>query len=209
MIGFGCCVSSWEKLDRYVRPFVGGRPLLTVWGATFIAVAYNQVLDAYQDRDIDALVLQHDDLEITDRAADAKLLAALADPEVALVGVAGARTVTSLAWWEGDVVGHQFIDSGLIDFGPRTGDVTALEGSVIVLSPWAVQHLRFDTTYDGFHGYDCDIAMTACAQDRRVRVADVDTHHHVHLGFKSSESEASWRRADALFRAKWCDGAAP
>lgn len=205
MISFGCCVGEWDKLNTFVRPHVGDRPLYCVFGATSIATAYNKILDFYRDRTFDALVLQHDDLELIDPEGDQKFLDALADPEVALVGVAGARTVDSLAWWEGDTVGHQYINTGLIDFGPRTGDVTALEGSVIVLSPWAVRHLRFDTTYAGFHGYDCDVAMSARARGRRVRVVDVDTHHHVTLGFKSCESAEAWNAADQVFRAKWCD----
>lgn len=203
MIGFGCCVSSWDKLDSYVRPYVGSRPLFTVWGATSIAVAYNQIIDAFKTRDVEALVLLHDDLEVTDPRADELFISAL-EPDVALVGVAGARSCDTIAWWTGDVIGHQVIDGPrLLDFGDRADDVTALEGSILVLSPWALQNLRFDETYDDFHGYDCDIAMTAHRLGRRVRVVDVDTHHHVSLGFKSPESEASWRRADELYRRKW------
>jgi hypothetical protein len=206
VIAYGCCVGSWDRFQRYVVPHVRGR-LIATSGHEHIAVAYNTILDAFDGRTLpDALVLLHDDLELIDPDAEMKFVSALSDADVALVGVAGTRTCTSLAWWDRDTIGHQHIDSQLLDFGARTGDVTALEGSIIVLSPWAIQHLRFDETYLGFHGYDCDIAMQARRAGRRVVVADVDTHHHVQLGFKTPESAAGWCRADQLFREKWCEG---
>lgn len=202
VVGYGVCVGSWEKLRRNVEPRVGGRQLFAMAGQTSITEAYNSILAGYCGRGLDALVLLHDDLEIIDPDGEAKFLAAIAEPGVALVGVAGGRGVGSLAWWNAETVGHQLIDTGLLDFGPRTGDVDALEGSILVFSPWAIEHLRFDTRFVGFHGYD-EIAAQARAAGRRVVVADVDTHHHTSVGFKSPESAREWQRADALFRKKW------
>ncbi len=202
VIAYGCCVGSWDKVRRYVEPRIGGQ-LLTVHGATSIAEAYNEIIDTARGvHDLEALVLLHDDLEIIDHDFETKLCDALTQRDVALVGVAGARGAGTLAWWNADVIGHQLTDSGMIDFGPRTGDVEVLEGSLLALSPWAVENLRFDTRYGGFHGYD-DIGYEAVARGKRVVVADIDTHHHTHTGWRSSAYYAAWQAADIKFREKW------
>ncbi len=207
MIGYGVCCGSWERLRRNVIPQVQGRPLLALSGQTDIAVAYNTILDAYTDRGMDAVILLHDDVEITDPDAEAKFLAALAEPGVGLVGVAGGEAYCGLAWWDAQPVGHQLTDVMNIDFGRRAGDVALLEGSVLVFGPQAVKSLRFDENIHGFHGYD-EIAMQAGAAGMRVVVADVDTVHHSRMGFKSPQSLADWQEADGYFRRKWHVGAA-
>lgn len=202
MIGYGTCVGSWEKLRRNVVPRTSGRPLLGLSGQSQLTVAYNTILDAYRGRGMDAVVLLHDDLDLCDPEAEAKFLQALSDPDVALVGVCGGTGDKSLAWWDSETVGHQMTDSGLLDFGERTGDVAFIEGSVLVFSPWAVENLRFDERYPGFLGYD-DVCLTAREMGKRVVVADVDTHHHTTVGFKSPEIAAAWDVAEEIFQAKW------
>lgn len=202
MIGYGTCVGSWDKLQANVIPHTGGQPLLALSGQTSLTAAYNSILDAYRGRGLDALILQHDDLEIVDPDAETKFLDALADPDVAMVGVCGGKGDRELSWWNSETVGHQMTDSGIVDFGPRTGDVAFIEGSIMVLSAWAVENLRFDRRYPAFLGYD-DICLTARAAGKRVIVADVDTHHHSTLGFKSAQIAASWDEADRIFQEKW------
>lgn len=203
VIAYGCCVGSWDKVRRYVEPQIGGQ-LLTVHGATSIAEAYNEIIDTARGvHDLEALVLLHDDLEIIDHDFEQKVRAALSQHDVALVGVAGARGAGSLAWWNADAVGHQLTDSGLLEFGgQREGDVEVLEGSLLVLSRWALENLRFDTRYGGFHGYD-DIGYEAVARGKRVVVVDIDTYHHTHTGWRSPTYHAAWEAADVKFREKW------
>lgn len=198
-LAYGCCVGSWKKLCAYVLPKTGARPVTALSGQTSISVAYNTILDAWTGRGLGALVLLHDDLEIIDPDAEAKILAAARAPDVALVGVAGGRNCRSLAWWNYETVGWQLTDSGPLDFGPRTGDVQQIEGSFMVFSPWAIDNLRFDTRYPGFHGYD-EIAMQTNGLGKRVVVADIATHHRTTLGFSSPESAQAWLAADRLFR---------
>ncbi len=202
MIGYGTCVGSWEKLRRNIVPRVGDSPLFGLSGQTQLTVAYNTILDAYRGRDLDAVVLLHDDLELVDPDAEAKFLEALADPDVAMVGVCGGKGDKTLAWWDSETVGHQMTDSGMLDFGARSGGVAFIEGSIMAFSPWAVENLRFDTRYPGFLGYD-DICLTARAAGKRVTVVDVDTHHHSTLGFKSPAIAAAWDVAEEIFQAKW------
>ena len=196
---YGVCVGSWDKFHTYVAPHTVGRRVHTRFGETSIAQAYNSILDACSGEV--PLILLHDDLELTDPAAEAKLLAAV-EPGVGLVGVAGGGGKHGLAWWLYDPVGHQQTDVLNIDFGPRTGDVDLLEGSLLVFSPWAVKILRFDERFPGFHGYD-EISAQARAAGMRVTVADVDTHHHSALGFKTDASHLQWLEADRLYREKW------
>lgn len=202
VIAYGCCVGSWDRFNRYVQPCLTDKGCFAISGAKSIATAYNSILTSCLPLELEALILVHDDLEIIDPEAEAKFLEVLKDPEVALVGVAGARGVGSMAWWNAETVGHQAIETGLIDFGVRTGDVDALEGSILVFSPWAIRFLRFDPL-PGFHGYDVLISRKARSYNKRVVVADVDTLHHTVLGFKSKDSESEWQAAEHYYQTKW------
>ncbi len=199
---YGVCCGSLDKLQRFVLPHAQNRSVMVMLNQDSIAQAYNQILDgARADDGWDYLVLQHDDLEITDPHADEKFREIFEDPEVALIGVAGGRNVHGLDWWNCETVGHQMIDTGMLDFGPREGDVQLIEGSLMVFSQWAINNLYFDPL-PGFHSYD-EIAFKALDAGKRVVVADVDTHHHTILGFKSEASEQAWHHGNEWFREKW------
>lgn len=204
MIGYGSCVGDWGRFTRNVVASIPtGRPLIGLQGASSIAAGYNQILEAYRGKDLAAVVLVHDDLQITDPNAEEKFLKALAEPDVALVGVAGGQGRDSLQWWNSEQVGHQMTDSGLLDFGQRTGDVAFLEGSILAFSPWAVEHLRCDERYTDFRsGWD-DICLTALDAGMRNVVVDVGTHHHTTLGWKSPQIEAKFMVSEEIFREKW------
>ena len=205
MLGYGVCVGSWDEFAAYVAPYVTGSPVMAVSGHSSICTAYNRILDHCRDWNLEALVLLHDDLEITDPAFEAKVRAALVD-DVAIVGVCGGPSDQSLAWWNAEgCIGHQMTDSGLIDFGLRTGEAAIVDGSIMVLSPWAIGNLRFDEGYDGFHGYP-DTCLDARAAGKRVVVADIDTHHHTTVGFKSPEIERSFTVTDWMFQHKTAAG---
>lgn len=61
--------------------------------------SYNVVLEQASKRDdLEALVLIHQDAEIVDPEFLPKVREALSDPDVALVGCAGAVDVRSIAW---------------------------------------------------------------------------------------------------------------
>lgn len=199
----GVCVGSWDKFHANVVPHAPG-PVMALSGQTSIGAAYNTILTAYRySRFVDVLILQHDDLEITDPLLVEKLLEVVSLRDVGIVGVAGARGVTgSIAWWNFDTVGHQMTDGRLIDFGQRSGFVDALEGSFLAFTPRGVAHLagQFDEV-PGFHGYDVGICAKATKAGLRCVVADIDTHHHTTVGvFKSAEQQRDWYLADQRFR---------
>lgn len=206
---YGCCVGSWDKFTRYVVPRVPAEsPLFTTPGnigsrVFGIARAYNAILDIFPvyDGALEGLILVHDDLEMIDPSTEDKVRSEFADPTVGLVGVAGGGGA-SLYWWEHNPVGHQLTDVMSIDFGSRTGNVELIEGSFMALSPRVARAVSFDTRFTGFHGYD-EFAAQVRALGLRVVVADIDTHHHNPMGYRSEESAAECRRANELYREKW------
>lgn len=204
-VAYGCCVGSWEKFGANVVPrAVAGAPVLGLSGQTSIADAYNVILGAYAYVGLDMLILQHDDLEIIDADAIAKLAKTFAeDPDIALIGVAGGSVRGGLGWWAQDPIGRVQAETTLVDFGARSGEVEMLDGCLLVFSPWALRYLRF-TSRPGFHGYDADIATTARRRhNKRVMVLDVEVHHHTALGFDDEASQTDWLATDAWFRRKW------
>lgn len=206
MIGFACCVGDQAKFARFALPGLrlAAEPDAVIADTTAegsIAPAYNEILDAFAAMDgLEALVLLHEDCEIVVPDFCARVRAQLADPGVAILGVVGAIGVTSLRWWEGAGRGHVRETRGTVDFGGGAHDVDAVDGLLMVLSPWAVRELRCDTGYEGFHAYDVDLCFEARKRGKRVRVADLPVVHHTKGGYGD---EAAYARADQRFREKW------
>ena len=207
MIAFAACIGSEEKYRRFAQPGLRlacepDSPVAEATTDSSIFSAYNEVLDAFgPHEDLEALVLLHEDVEIVDSDFCGKLRRRLADPEVAIVGVVGARDVRSLAWWEGDGRGRCLETRGLVDFGGGVHDVDTVDGLLLVLSPWAVRNLRFDEErFSGFHGYDADICFQARAAGKRVVVDEIAVVHHTKGGYGDM---AAYAACDAAFREKW------
>ena len=212
MFAFASVIASPEKYERCAVP---GLALVTEpdsvvaesTDAVSMCSAYNEILDAFAGRDdLEALVLLHEDTEIRDPAFCAKVRARFAEDDLAVLGVAGARGVRSLHWWEGECRGRVGETRGLLDFGGLGEDVDSVDGLLMVLSPWAVRNLRFDAaTFDGFHAYDVDFCFQARAAGRRVAVEDIDVFHHTKGGYGD---RAAFERGNTAFQAKWGLGAA-
>lgn len=224
VIAFAACVADAEKFRTIAAPGLrtATEPDSVVAEAettTSIFEAYNEILDAVRDRDdLEALVLLHEDTEILDPGFCTKVREVLADESVAVVGVVGGRGGSTLAWWDAPVKAGRVTETrGVIDFGTRgVVDVDAVDGLLMVLSPWAVRELRFDTdTFTGFDAYDADICAQARAAGKRVVVAELEVaHRHTRTGTSRTDADgqadtaddSGYARADALFRAKWHGG---
>lgn len=204
----GCCVSSQHKYQTYVE---SAAEKLDATGVGFgdstnIAVTYNALTLLAREHltaKPDALVLLHDDLEITDEKFELKVEEAFAEENVELLGVAGGRGTRGLDWWSYSPIGHQWLEDQLIDFTQREGEVDGLEGSIMILSPWVLEHLTFDESYGGFYGYDCDLPQQVVRAGKKVKVVDIDTVHHSQLGFKTPALRLQFGETNAKFRAKW------
>lgn len=207
VIAFAACIADRDKFTRFALP--GLRCAMEPDSAfaelettTSIHEAYNEALDHFATVDgLEALVLLHEDVELFDPSFCALVRTLFADPEVAIVGAVGARGVRSLAWWEGEMAGRVEESRGRIDHGFADVAVDAVDGLLLVLSPWAVRNLRFDTeTFSGFHAYDVDICFSARAAGKRVVVADLPLMHHTKGGYGD---KAAWDAANAAFVGKW------
>ena len=184
---------------------------------------YNLILQQVREREdfdqIEALVLIHQDAEITDPEFTTKLRAALADPEVAIVGCAGAVDVRSIAWWEGSITWasftHRYAELGggeipafswMTEHLPpyaKLGEVDSIDGFVMGLSPWAIRNLTFDESLGLIHGYDFDACMQARTAGKKVVTADLQVIHHHSL--KLIEDVESWITAYMRVDEKWGD----
>lgn len=207
VIAYGICIGNEDKYQSFARTGLAvhgaaDAPIFESRDNDSIFTAYNEILDALAgERDLEALVLLHEDVELRDPDAEAKVRRVLSDPRVGVAGVIGGRQVRSLAWWDGQGVGRCAETRGIIDFGGRHGDVDCVDGLLLVLSPWAVRYLRFDAdTFHGFHAYDLDICFQARARGRVVRTFDLDVFHHTKGGYGNS---LAYMSADRAFRQKW------
>ncbi|MDX6582897.1 MAG: hypothetical protein QOI10_2081 [Solirubrobacterales bacterium] len=179
---------------------------------------YNLILDQVKDRDdVEALVLIHQDAEIHDPEFLTKVRNALADPDVAIVGCAGAVDVRNIAWWEGSITWasftHRYEELGggeIPAFSWRTdalppyarlGEVDSIDGFVMAMSPWAMRELRFDESLGKIHGYDFDICMQARSAGKKVVTADLQVVHHHSLTL--IEDVESWITAYMRVAEKW------
>jgi 2-polyprenyl-3-methyl-5-hydroxy-6-metoxy-1,4-benzoquinol methylase len=215
MIAYAACVGDPEKFRGICLPGLSrvAAPddlLIEAEHERSIFAAYNEVLDAVCERDdLEALVLLHEDTEVTDPMFADLVRRHVADPEVAVVGAVGARDISGLAWWEGRCFGRVDETRGTIDFGGGTHDVHTVDGLVMALSPWAVRNLRFDDeAYEGFDAYDADFCAQARAAGKRVVVTELPVvHRHTRVGSDRADSDGgSFERNQAVFRAKWLTG---
>ena len=179
---------------------------------------YNLILDQVKDRDdVEALVLIHQDAEIHDPDFIPKVKAALSDPDVAVVGCAGAVDVRSIAWWEGSITWasftHRYEELGggeipafswMTEALPpyaKLGEVDSIDGFVMALSPWAMRELRFDESLGKIHGYDFDFCMQVREAGKKVVTADLQVVHHHSLTL--IEDVESWITAYMTVAEKW------
>jgi hypothetical protein len=223
MIAFGVAVTDVNAYEAYARPGIlrHGEPdskLFAQQSTGSLPRNYNIVLDEARKCDgLEALVLIHQDAEIVDPDFCSKLRETLRDPEVAIVGCAGALGVRSIAWWEGAVTWasftHRYREWGGGDFPAlswktseapsfaHTGEVDSIDGFVMALSPWAIHNLRFDELLGKIHGYDFDFCCQARAAGKKIATADFKVIHHHDL--KLIRDEEAWIEAHMRTAEKW------
>jgi hypothetical protein len=225
MIVFATAVTEPEIFERFAAAGVrrlqqehDDIDLISFASVGSIFRNYNLILEQVAKRDdVEALVLIHQDAEIVDPEFVSKLRAALADPDVAIVGCAGAVDVRSIAWWEGSITWASFTHR-YEEFGggeipafswateerppfAQLGEVDSIDGFVMGLPPWTIENLRFDESLGGFHGYDFDFCMQARAAGKKVVTADLQVIHHHSL--KLLEDPETWIQAYMATQKKW------
>jgi hypothetical protein len=225
LIAYGCAIGHRGRYERFARPGIAlaagaGHETYEVEGGECLFQAYNGILDqvAFSGRELDALVLVHEDTRICDPRFEDKLRATFAGGGVAVAGAFGAVGVTGIDWWVHErMVGSATLNSAepfaptgypLVGWettvGPGgQGEVDALDGMLLALSPWALANLRLDEDLGpGFHGYDIDLCFQARERGRTVIAMDISVEHHQRQLLAGEQREA-WKRAHVAFRRKW------
>jgi hypothetical protein len=223
MIAFASSITDASMYARAAEPGIrrAAEPdseVLANAAAGSIFRSYNLILDTFAGRDdLEALVLLHQDAEIVNGDFCANLRAALADPDVGVVGCVGAVGVRSIAWWEGsatwasfthryeelgggELPGFSYANGNLPSFA-TTGEVETVDGFVLALSPWVVRNIRFDESLGQLHGYDFDFCLQVRAAGRKVATADFKVVHHHSLELVSNPE--TWLAAHMRVAEKW------
>jgi Glycosyltransferase like family len=228
MIAFGVAVTDPDLYEQYAErgidlvrePDTAVYPMV---GSGSLFRNYNLILElAAQHEDLEALVLVHQDAEIVDSDFLPKLRAALADPEVGVVGCVGSVGVRSIAWWEGSVTWGSFIhryqelgggdlpafawDNDNLAPTAWLGEVDTVDGFVLALAPWTVRNVRFDESLGRLHGYDFDYCLQVRAAGRKIVTADFKAIHNHSLDLVSAPE--MWMEAHMRVAEKW-DGRMP
>jgi hypothetical protein len=219
LIAFGLSIVESEPYRRFAGPGLARAMEPDSERYAFASVGltsrtYNLILDAAAERDdLEALVLIDPHVDLRDPGLCGKVRQALADPGVAVAGCVGATGVRSLAWWRGEVrsgalVQHYYeYGEGEFDGFSWTraarggGDVDAVAGVLMVLSPWAVRNLRFDDSLVHGYGFDVDYCLQARAAGRKVVVADIGLTVHGELDLL--EKPELWVEAHIQLARKW------
>ena len=196
MIVFASSIRESEDYAARAQPGIArvaepGSAVLAFAAIGSVCRSYNLLLDqTARYEDLEALVLVGQDVEIADPGFCAKARAALADPDVALVGFAGATGVQTAAWWDGAVycgdVIHRYSEYGGGDLeaygwgraGRPPAEVEAVDGHLLVLSPGAARELRFDESLHTGVGFEVDFAARVRQAGRKVLAADLHVIHH-------------------------------
>jgi hypothetical protein len=191
VIAFGTFIGEGEAYWRYTEPGIrrAAEPDSAVYpfaNVGSLTRSCNIVLDAAAARDdLEALVLLHPHTQLVDASFCTQVRHVLSDPAVAVAGVAGGTGTRSIAWWEGTVSAapgvHRYSVHGggeLPAFGwarpaAPLGEVDTVDGSLMVLSRWAVRNIRFDESLRVGHGFDTDYCRQVRAAGRKVVTADL------------------------------------
>jgi SAM-dependent methyltransferase/GT2 family glycosyltransferase len=214
VIVFGVCVGDGTRFPLVAQPTIervmrDGDVLLTDDGSDGICAAYNKFIErSVSLPECEAVVLLHDDVELIDRNFRAKVLAAVGEPGVGVVGVIGASGLQSAEWWTGrQRVGRVMEPRGPIVFQQAPCDVDVLDGLLLVLTPTVCRTMRFDSErLRHFHGYDIDICLQARKAGFRVVVAAIDVFHRTKGGYGD---KAPFDEAAAVLGERWSEFIVP
>jgi hypothetical protein len=229
MIAFGTAITAPDVYRRCAQKGIElakepDSEVLALMATGSIFRSYNLLLEqASKLEDLEGLILVHQDAELVDPEACAKLRGALQDPDVGVVGAVGALGVRSIAWWEGSVTWasftHRYQELGGGDIQAfswtgeeqlppyaHTGEVDTVDGFLLALSPWVVRNVRFDESLGQLHGYDFDFCLQVRAAGRKVVTEDLQAIHHHSLELVSEPN--TWVEAHMRIADKW-DGKMP
>jgi hypothetical protein len=216
MIVFGIAVSDERQFREIAAPGIervaeADSRVIPRRYFNSIQVPYNLILDeAARIPDLEAVVLLHQDTEIVDPLLLRKVRQAFANPRVAVVAPIGGTDVRGLAWWKGRSFGRVGAPNVSLDrtmhanvpFGWHL--VEAVDGLMLVISPWAAREVRFDERFARcFHGYDIDYCFQVRERGRQCLVGPL---HAIHYGTWKPAQKEKWVDAELTWQRKWGAG---
>lgn len=145
-------------------------------------------------------VYVHSDVELLDPARLRADLTAACTDQVGIVGLVGSVEVR-MPWWDGHCLGS-VVDGrmGELHFGPG-GDCSMLDGLLLATT----QHVGWDTSWPGWHGYDHD----ACTQMlrrglvNRCLTGGHEMVRHNTTGTSTMAHLTGWDDAVRRYKDKW------
>ena len=227
MIAFGCPITDHELYEAYAEPGIKrvAEPdsEILAFGSAGLGDAsifrnHNLLIEeAAKLEGLEALVLVHQDAEIVDDEFCVKVRRALHDPELGILGCAGAIGVRNIALWDGSVTlasfSHRYQEFGGGEIlgstfnwenappEARTGEVDVIDGFMMVLPPWFIENIRFDESLGQFHGYDFDVCQQVRSAGKKVVTEHIRVIHHHSLELISDVD--GWIAAHMRIAEKW------
>jgi len=208
MIAFGTAVTDPEMYSRVGRASIDrvAEPdsvVLVREGFDSIQEPYNELLDeATALPGLEALVLLHQDIELTDDSLLERARPLLSDPRTGAIGPLGWRGMDLHRWSEsGERLGRSVGPGVDIHHSAGPVEVEILDGVLLVLAPWVVRSVRFDPRFaTDFHGYDADFSMRVRAAGGRLFCSDLPYHHHMARPWRD---RAQFIRASVALARMW------
>jgi Glycosyltransferase like family len=187
VIVFGTAVADRATYERVALAGIelAAEPdslILTKEGYGSIQRAYNEMLSEVGSvPNLEALVLLHEDLELTDNSLLPRVRRLLRDPRVGLIGALGGRNAQLHCWTEvKELYGTAMAPGIATRHSVGSSEVDGVDGSLLVVAPWAVRGLRFsERLAEHFHGYDVDFGLRVKAIGGIVICDDIPYFHHM------------------------------
>src|SRR4051794_27198237 len=227
MIAFGCPITDHALYQAFAEPGIKrvaepDSEILALGSAGLgdasIFRNHNLLIEeAAKLEGLEALVLVHQDAEIVDDEFCVKVRRALRDPDLGILGCAGAIGVRNIAWWDGSVTlasfSHRYQEFGGGEIlgstfnwenappEARTGEVDVIDGFMMVLPPWFIENIRFDESLGQFHGYDFDVCQQVRSAGKKVMTEHIRVIHHHSLELISDVD--GWIAAHMRIAEKW------
>jgi hypothetical protein len=208
MLGIGVWIESESRYREELLPGLVAHAgadtvLLESRGQSCAFAAAEEILDGAAGLDsLEALVLLRDDVRIESPDALDRMRAAVGRHPLTIAGAVGARNVTSLRWWEGEVVGSLRHAGGAI--GAPAGawtEADVVHDAALALSPLVVGNIRCDRrVWSGAHGLAAELCALVRASGGAVGVTDLPLSQ---TGPATTPETLEFLGADVLWRARW------
>jgi hypothetical protein len=185
MIAFGIAITDRAVYEWFALPGIerAAEPDSAILTRTDRSIwrAYDELMDEAAGLvGLEALILLHQDLELTDGSLPGRLRRLFEDPRTGLVGSLGARNATLHTWLASRELYGSVTAPGIdrrFSTGPQ--QVDGVDGALLALAPWVVRGLRFgEAPAGGFHGYDVEISARVRAHGGEVVADDIPHYHH-------------------------------